>query len=414
MKKSGYIVIGIVVFLTIIIMAWGVNFLKGKNFFKKETAYYSIYDNINLLEEAGPVTINGLKVGLVRDIYLHPDNSGRIVVKFFLTNENVILKKQSYARIYSLDLMGSRGIELIQGNTEVLHKSGDTLAAAREEDLVGKVSAEILPVKIKAESLMASIDSVMAVIQYLFDEENRQNIAGSFESIKYTLKNLEKTSVQLDTLVVQESSRLSRIFANIDTISHAIKKHSLDLENIISNISTLSDTLASAEINTLINDAESVLKEISTLVYAINTGSGSLGKFLKNDSLYNSLVIASENLDLLIRDIRINPKRYLHFSALDFGKTVIVSEYPENEIADKNNLDFRVLILTDSRSLSPGDPIFKGVSGIEILESEGKYYYLVGKESKLKKIKKIYNNIIEIFPQAEIISMQNGKINKRY
>ena len=176
MKKSRYIIIGIIVFITILIMTWGINFLKGKNFFRKEISYYIVYDQINLLEEAGPVTLNGLQVGIVKDIYLHPDNSGKIIVKIYITNNKVILHERSLARIYSLDLMGSRGIELIQGNTATMHISGDTLTAAMEGDLVDKVSAEILPVKRKAESLMASIDSVMAVIQYVFDEIGRAHV----------------------------------------------------------------------------------------------------------------------------------------------------------------------------------------------------------------------------------------------
>lgn len=413
MKKPKYVIIGILVLATLLILSWGINYLKGKNFFKKESIYFVVYNNINQLEEARPVTFNGFQVGLVKDLYLHPDNTGRIIVSFFLTNEKFYLKKTALARIYSMDLMGSRGIELISGNSDENHISGDTLIAAMEGDLVDKVSSEILPVKLKAENLMASIDSVMAVIQYVFNEDSRKNIANSFESIKFTLKNLENTSIKLDTIVREESTKLARIFANIDTITTNISTYNKRLTSIIDNIQTITDSLARAQIKTLILETGFVMNEIKTMISEINSGKGSLGKLIENDSLYNSLTEASDNLDRLIKDIYLNPKRYLHFSAIDLGKTVVVSNDPVNELLKEEDVsEYSVLIFSSKQAFPPNDPVFQGVSGIEELYQDGKYFYTLGKQTKMKRIKKEYLKQIIIFPEAKIVSIKNGKVNK--
>ncbi|MFC2118107.1 MlaD family protein, partial [Bacteroidota bacterium] len=411
MKKSRYVLIGILVFLTIVILVWGVNFLKGKNFFKKETTFFVTYNNINQLEEASPVTFNGLKIGIVKEISLHPDNSGRIIVCFFLTNQNVIIKKPAIARIYSMDLMGSRGIDLISGNSEEFHINGDTLIGTMENDLVDKVSAEMLPIKRKAESLMASMDSVMAVIQYIFNKNNRENIAKSVESIKFTLKNLENTSVKIDTLVTEEANRLSNIFANIDTISMNVKGQSDRLKSIIKNVESITDTIAKIEINSVFNQTSTVLTEIQSIIARVNSGEGSLGKLIKNDSIYFALLNASDNLNSLIRDIRLNPKRYLHFSAVDLGKTIIVTDNEEGKLKQEENMktEYSVLILSGTQSYSPDDPIFKGVSGIKEFQLDNVYYYLIGKHTKMNRIKKLFIKTKEVFPDAKIVSLNDGK-----
>lgn len=207
----------------------------------------------------------------------------------------------------------------------VLAKSGDTLTSDIQPSITEEVSYQMLPIKRKAESVMASLDSVLSVIQYVFNEDTRENLAHSFESIKFTIQNLEHTTYNIDTLVTTQRNRLAVIFDNIESISTNIKNNNAKLANIISNFSTLSDSLSKAKIVSTINSANKAMLNFSEVTEKINSGEGSLGLLINNDSLYNQLAKSSKDLDLLLEDLRLNPQRYVHVSV--FGKSPKKNQY---------------------------------------------------------------------------------------
>ena len=247
-KISNEVKVGFLVILTIGIAVWGFQFLKGKNLFESRSTYYVVYDRVDGMDESSPVLINGLKVGLVTDIRFLHDSLNRIIVKMLIDNEFKI-PDSSIAEIYGADLMGSKAIRLnfSKINTKY-YKSGDTLFSKIEQDLKSQVSAQMLPLKTKAEELMLSIDSVMSVIQNIFNENTRDNLSKTFSSIKETIKNLERTSISLDTLMQNEKYVLARIFANIESITSNLKNNNEKIALIINNFSAISDSLQKANI----------------------------------------------------------------------------------------------------------------------------------------------------------------------
>lgn len=328
MKIKREIKIALITILAIIIFVWGFNFLKGKNVFSSQRYFYAKYSQVNGLVEANPVLINGLKVGQVDNIYFNPNGSGDIIVKMVITNPDVKIPAKTIAKIFSSDFLGSKAIELKlidsliskNGKIERLYcKSGDTLLGAMASSIQEEVSVQMIPLKQKAERMMSSMDSVLAVIQYVFNEETRENLAKSFESIKFTIKNLERTSYNIDTLVVTQRYRLSAILANVESISTNIKNNNQKITNVINNFSDLSDSLAKSKIATTISNANKAIKDFSEITEKINKGEGSMGMLINNDTLYKNLEHSSKQLDLLMEDMRLHPKRYVHFSV--FGKS---------------------------------------------------------------------------------------------
>ncbi len=313
MKISRELIVGIIFIVTVGLFFWGFNFLKGSDIFKKQREFYVEYDAVNGLIKANPVVINGLKVGQVKDLYFSPDNSGNIIVILVLNNDFPI-PKNSIARIYSSDLMGSKAIDLQLGKSNTLAQSGDTLKAKVEASLKEEVNAQVQPLKKKAEDLMGSIDSVVTVIQTIFNENARKNLENSFESIKNTLVSLQNTTYNIDTLVISEKNRLSSIITNIDEITKNLKANDENISNILANFSTLSDTLAKSEIPKTFINANKSIEKLSKILEKINSGEGSLGLLLHNDSLYIDLQKSSSDLNKLLEDIRLNPKKYVRFS----------------------------------------------------------------------------------------------------
>ena len=322
MKISREIKIAIVFIAGLALLYWGINFLKGKDLFRKERTFYAVYDKVTGLVKANPVLVNGFRVGQVEDMYFHPNNSGKIIVVLTITNNDLVIPSNTVARLFSSDLLGSKAVELQLGNATAEAKEGDTLTTLIEGSLTEEV---IQPIKVKFEKVMVSLDSVLLIINEVFNEKTRDNLEQSFESIRLTINNLEHTTYNIDTLVSAQKHNLSDIIANVQSISDNIKNNNDKITNIITNFSAISDTVAKSNIASTINNADKSLKEFSEIVAKINRGEGSLGMLVNNDSLYNNLEKSSKELNELIEDIKLNPKRYLNFSV--FGGSKKKNEY---------------------------------------------------------------------------------------
>lgn len=319
MKISKELKIGIVVTLSIGLFIWGFNFLKGFNLFSNNYELYAVYPKIDGLIEANPLLINGYKVGQINKISLTQDKNGKyaVLVKFLLS-EDVKIPKHSTAKAVSSDLLGSKAVEIIYSNETEFVKSGDTLLAETEEGLKSAVSKQLSPLQKKAEGLISSIDSVMTIVQYVLNDKTRANLDKSFESIKKAIQSLEQTAYKLDDLMASEKAKISAILTKVNNLAGMLEKNTGRIDNIIGNFSTLSDSLAKSDLKSAIAEADKTLAELNILIAQINKGQGTLGKLVKNDSLYNNLNKSSEDLDKLLNDLRLNPGRYIHISV--FGR----------------------------------------------------------------------------------------------
>lgn len=318
MKISKEFKIGAVVICAIAAFIWGLNFLKGYDILSRKNVLYAVYPQIDGLIEANPLMVKGYKIGQVNQITLiKRGGEYQVLVKFLIT-EDVKIPKHSIAKAVSSDLLGSKAVEIIYSNETEFVSSGDTLLAASEEDLKTAVDKRLTPLQKKAEGLLSSIDSVMVIVETVLNANTRDNLSKSFESIKKAITSLEQTCYKLDDLVATEKSKISSILSKLNSVAGMLEQNTGKIDNILTNFNNLSDSLAKAQLKDAIDNADKTLKELNILVAQINAGQGTLGKLAKNDSLYNNLNKASEDLDKLMKDLRINPERYIHFSV--FGR----------------------------------------------------------------------------------------------
>ena len=309
MKISRELKTGIVAVIAIAIFVYGFNFLKGKNIFSKQDTYYAIYPQVSGIVEANPVQVNGFKVGRVNKIELL-DTTGRLLVTISISDEKLKIKKGTTARIVSSDLLGAKAIELIMSNSSEYAKDGDTLMAETEASLQETVNATVKPLKDKAEKLIGSIDSIITVAQTVLNKSSQDNIIKSFDNIKHTLETFDKTAVRLDNMVAYEQSKISNIFSKVEAISTNLANNSDKISNVIKNFSSISDTLAKANIAKTIDKASNALAQVSDIMEKINKGQGSAGLLVNDTKLYNNLTAASGSLDSLMKDMELYPWRY--------------------------------------------------------------------------------------------------------
>ncbi|HLN52529.1 MAG TPA: MlaD family protein [Lentimicrobium sp.] len=310
--------IGITTVVTIIAFIWGFNYLKGKNVFNRQRTYFVAYDNVAGLMKANTVSVSGLSIGQVDDIFFDEKRPSQVIVELTVSNK-INIPKNSVARLYSSDLLGTKGIEIVLGNSSEFANSGDTLKADIASSLQEEVNQMVQPILKKAGNMISSIDTVLTAVGKVFNFRTRNNLVESVESLRHTMQNIQSTTQSIDTLMGAERERLGAIFRNVESITSNLERNNENLNRIISNATLISDTIAKFNLASTLSNLERSITNLTSATDKINKGEGTIGQLLNDQTLYDDLQSSSKQLDLLLEDIRLNPRRYVHFSV--FGKS---------------------------------------------------------------------------------------------
>ena len=302
MKFSKEIKVGLLATSALIALIWGLNFLKGVDMFSGTNKYFTIYHQVDGLVPSSQVVLNGVKVGQVQKIEFLNDRSGRVLATL-LVDKNVFIGNESTFKIVSADFLGGRTINIDLDINSPPAENGDTLKA----ESLSTFTEQVTPIANKAEQLIVSLDSLARAVRKVFNDETSYNL-------NQTLASIERTSNSLDRMVEPDKGKLAMMITNIESITANIKNHNEDLANIMANVSTMTDSLAKADITYTIHEAGRALSETADLMNKINNGEGSLGLLATNDSLYQALARSADNMDKLLVDFQANPRKYVHVS----------------------------------------------------------------------------------------------------
>ena len=307
--------IGFFAIASIIALVFGVNYLKGINILNDNRDFYAVCENIGGLQVGSPVLVNGYKVGMVSNIDLLTEKNQNLLVTISLDKE-FDMATNTVCEIVNQDLMGSKGIALVLGNTDELVTSGDTLISGIEGSLQDEVNAQILPLKNKAEELIGSIDSVMMIVTAVLNKDTRENLRNSLSSLDKTFELMSYTMVKVDSMIDINDERIAKVVKNLESITSNLESSNGEIKNILTNFSSLSDSLAKADI-------AKVLQNVSDITTKINNGEGSIGLLLKDDKIYVNFEKSTRELAALLEDIKKNPSRYVNFSIIGGGKPYV-------------------------------------------------------------------------------------------
>lgn len=303
MKLSNEIKAALIIFGGIFLFLLGFNFLNGTSLFKKENTLYAVYDNVEGLQIGTKVTVNGLSVGKVSTIDFLP-NSQKILVSFTLRND-VNFSKNSTAELYEAGLIGGKSIAIHPAFDQAGYlEDRDTLKASIKPGLTDVVNQQIAPLQQKLESVLVNADSLVAGMNKTLNNDGGVNLASSLRDLSQTLANVNRVSATLERLMTKQEGNLDTTLTNMAKISE--------------NINQLSDSLAKADINKTLLAFETTISNLNTILVHIDQGNGTLGKLLKEEGLYQNLEASTKEIELLLRDLKEHPKRYVHFSL--FGK----------------------------------------------------------------------------------------------
>ena len=307
---SNEVKVGATALLTILVFVWLFNFLKGKDFLKSTAVYYTIYDKVGGLAESSPVEINGYKVGVVRSLDFIDATSGKLLVVFSV-KKNFKLPKNTIAEIVPVSLLGGMKVQFVYGKGPGTYKDGDTIPGRLAESLIDKIDTEILPVKEKLSNLITVLDSVIASVDEIMDPEFKREF-------KETVAHLNNTTASLDKVLGSKEKELAAIVDNINKFTSMLADNSGKMNKTFTNLETISDSLKASDISAAVSNLKASLEKAALMLDNLNNGKGTAGKFLTNDTLYTNLTNSLESLNVLLQDMKANPKRYVHFSI--FGK----------------------------------------------------------------------------------------------
>lgn len=319
-QRAKYSLIGVVVFLSLFILIWGLNYLKGKDIFTNDIMYNVTYENVNGLTASSPVLMRGYKIGGVQKISLDLEDRGEVNVVVGVTPKMKI-PVGSIARIISTDLMGTKAVEIQLSKSDIYHTSGDTLMATTEESLKDQVGLQMLPLKHKAEDLLKELEEAIKTVRLIFNEKTRLDIQRSVGHFTSSTKNIDNITKMVDTIVRNKGGDIEQILADIRSLTGTLKSSNNDIQRILHNFSSTSDSLSKVSFKHTFDLLEGTLATINTTVQKLEQGEGTVGQLMKNDSLYKSLLETTQSLNKLTIEFTENPKKYINFSVFDLGKS---------------------------------------------------------------------------------------------
>jgi phospholipid/cholesterol/gamma-HCH transport system substrate-binding protein len=301
--------IGLFALITMVALYWGINFIRGKDLFGRNSTYYAVYDQVNGIQKSSAVMVKGFKVGVVSSIIYDPAKSDKIVLELSIRSKYKVAN-DSEARIFSDGLIGGKALEIVPGVSNTYLHSGDTIRSSIDHDLLEMAGSDLEAIKRKASALVNDLTATLNSLNNVITE--------NADHINTTMGNLAQISSSLNTSLSSERGDLRGILANINAVTATLKSNTDNIDRIIGNVESITDSLKQADFSTAVNNLTSTLDEFNGVISKVNNGEGTLGKLVTDEALYDSLQNAVTDLSALLEDLKANPKRYVHFSL--FGK----------------------------------------------------------------------------------------------
>ena len=303
MRLSKEIKAAFFVLSTILLFIFGFNFLKGSSLLDKQKTIYAVYDEVDGLLVGANVMINGLSIGNVTELDFLP-NSTKIIVTIKV-KDMLNFSSKSTASIYETGVLGGLAIS-IDPIFELVSivKTGDTLNSSVRPGLTELINRQIEPLSRQLQSTITSVDSIFTGASNVLNRQTQEEIKESINVLTSAIKAINNSSIIIEKTLTDKNAQINNTIDNFEKIS--------------SNLSEVSNELNSFGLSSLLSNLEVSVDGISSIVNKLDSDKSTIGKLINEDEVYNNLNSSIESLNLLISDIKENPKKYVHFSV--FGR----------------------------------------------------------------------------------------------
>lgn len=308
--------------VAMILLAWGgIRFLSGLDILSRNVEYVAVYDQVNGVQEASAVMMKGVKIGTVSAIELTPSISDQVAIHLLIKRAYRI-PSNSEARIFSDGLMGGKAVEIVLGDDATYLEEGDTIRSSRSRDLMDVAGSELDFFKQKfatiADDLSRTLNNLNSIL-----ESNAGHL-------NQTMNNLDQLSGDVADLMRTEKADLERAVNGLSQFATMLGESAPKVDSLLGGVNTLVSKLDEEQVAQKLASAIASLDEV---LAEIEGGEGTVGRLMSDEQLYKNLTAASENLALLLEDLKANPARYVHLSV--FGKDAEKAKAKAEKRAEK-------------------------------------------------------------------------------
>lgn len=314
---SKEIKIGLLLLISILVFFAGFYFLRGSNIFNPENEYYAYYDDVEGLQISAPIQVRGFAVGKVSRIELN--GGGKVKVTLAIPRKMAV-PSNSIAKLSSLDLLGTKGIELDLGNSTALAEDEAVLTSDVQGGLVDAISTEVNPLLRDVRNAVGIVDSILATINNTLNEQTRVEFQQSITSLNRTMKNFEGVSNKLNA----RGDELAQTIANANSVTGNLAKNNAQIDRILNNLDATVANLREAPIERTVTELRSAAEELKMVMQKINNGEGTIGKAVNDPELYNELNTTLSKFGVLVEDLQKHPSRYINITV--FGRKAKVGD----------------------------------------------------------------------------------------
>ena len=305
--------VGTFAVIVILVSWWGIKWLGGQNILKSDNIYYVYYDDVSGLQKSSRVNLRGVEVGNVREITLMQDN---VKVEIAIASEYAeMIPDNSVAEIASAGLMGGMEIYIVQGDSKKAMPDGGTFKGEVRTDMISMLAG-------KGSDLLDGLNTTVDNVNTL--------LADNSEGIGQLVANLESVTSSIDAVLAASSGDIKGAISDLHAFTTTLTENSGRIEAMLANLETFSGDLADADI---VNQLKATVDSLNSVLASVQNSEGSVGKLLYDSELYNSLTTASDNLGLLLEDVKARPMRYVNISV--FGQSAEKMEAKAAKKAEK-------------------------------------------------------------------------------
>ena len=293
--------IGVFVVTVLVASFFLINYLRGEDIFNKEMEVTSRYDTVEGLVASAPVYIKGYKAGKVSEVAYDAEKEDFVVTCSI--SKEFRIPSDSKMTIYSVDIMGGKGIRIDLGSSDTPAEDGSMLVPAFEAGLMDGLAEGIAPLLEKVNSTMDSLAVTVSGVNRMFSEDNQKNISSTLAHLDRTMANLNALSAS----VQGKSGEIESVIDNMSGLSAKLGHIASQVDTTLSGVNTFVDTINASDIDGLLSSVRNLLENI-------NDPDGTVGQLINNDSIYNSVDSLLSDIDELVRKIQENPKKYIKIS----------------------------------------------------------------------------------------------------
>ncbi len=297
----------------ILLFVFGYNYLKGTGLFSSSKIIKAEYDNVQGLTPASYVQLQGFNVGTVKEIALSSEHPGKVLVTMSV-NKNLAIPNDSRASIVSLDLLGTKAVNLVKGVSVNMAKENQLIQGDVALGTIESLGAAATPAIDSAKATIATLNQTIHSINNILDANSQTNLKNTLADMSKTMKDFSQFANELNA----QRTKITSLINSLNSFAGNLDKNGATLTKVLNNAETTTANLKKTDFEGTMSELKKTMNELQATLSKMNNGNGSMSLLMNDDKLYRNLKNTLSTANNLLADVNARPSRYINVAI--FGK----------------------------------------------------------------------------------------------